>query len=310
MNKDKKHIQIRNKIEELMDKGLSIEKIAKKLNLELGTRFIKGTVKWYRYCVRAKQNQKKAIEKHPNLYSKAGKIAQQKHPWIGYELGKKYAKIMGKRRMEQLRKQGKISEYFSKMSKKQKEMYPKQSRKAMKKAHETMKKNGTFYKHQREAAFKCMEKHPNQFKEMSKKAHELYPLALLALESRRRNYPYEFMNCFFDSNEERKLCKIFVEMKLMEKPVECKNIHFRIKRCHIDFFLKNKVFVEYHPPRKFGRKIETLKSYYDERRKLLDENGYKNYPLIIFDRLRNTENKLNKIKSLIFNPPQTLLMKI
>src|SRR3989304_553650 len=89
MKLDKNHIEIRNKVEALMDCGYSTEKIAVKLKLPLGTRFIKQSARWYKSCVVAKSNQRKAIKKHPNLYSKAGKIAQQKHPWIGYNLGKK-----------------------------------------------------------------------------------------------------------------------------------------------------------------------------------------------------------------------------
>ena len=79
---------------------------------------------------------------------------------------------------------------------------------------------------------------------MSRKAHKLYNLSLLALESRRRNYPYKFMNCLFDSDSERRLCEIFVNHSLIAKPKEGKNIHFKINRCHIDFLIKNKIFVE------------------------------------------------------------------
>ena len=300
--KDYVHIEIRDYVETLMKRGLTSQDIADILEFEVGTRFVKYSVRWYEYCIIAKRNQKKAIEKHPNLYSKAGKIAQQKHPWIGHELGKKYAPIMGKRRVAKLRQEGKLSKHMSNLARRLQEINPNHSRLNMKKAHETMKKKGTFHKHQREAALKCRKNNPNQLKEMSKKAHEMYPLALLALESRRKNYPYEFKKCLFDSGNERNLCKIFVEEGLMKSPIEGVNVHFRIKRCHVDFFLKKKVFVEYHPPRTFGKKIETLKSYYSERRKLLDENGYGHYPLFVFDRLRNMEAKLRKIKKYIYSP--------
>lgn len=294
MNTDKKHIQTRNKIESLMNKGFSIEEIAKKLKLSVGSRYVKKSAKWYRYCVRAKQNQKKAIEKDPNLYSKAGKIAQQKHPWLGYRLGKKYGPIQGKINAGNLKGN---PEFFSKIAKRLHKINPKHSRTNMKKAHETMKKKGNFNDHQRKAALKCMDKHPTQLKDMSKKAHEMYPLSLLALESRRKNYPYKFMGCLFDSENEKRLCEILVKKGLMSSPQEGKNIHFKIKRSHVDFFIKNKVFVEFHPPMSYGRKKgETVKSYYKEKRKVLDENGYKDYPLFVIDRLRNIEPKLNKIK--------------
>jgi len=297
MKLDKNHIEIRNKVEELVVKGFSIVKIAHKLKLPLGTRFIKKSARWYKYCVIAKRNQKKAIEKHPNLYSKAGKIAQQKHPWIGQELGKKYGPIQGKINAQRLKGN---TEYFSNMAKRLQEINPEHSRVNMKKAHDTMKNQGTFKIHQREAALKCMEKHPNQLKNMSKKAHELHPLGLLALESRRKNYPYEYMGCLFDSDSERRLCETFVKNGLIEKPQEGKNIHYKIKRCHIDFFINNKIFVEFHPPVQYGgKKGETVKSYYNERRKILDENSYNRFPLIIIDRLRNLEPKIKEIKKLM-----------
>ena len=297
MIKDKNHIETRNKVEQLLSNGFSIGEIANKLNLPLGTRYTKGSAKWYNYCIIAKRNQRKAIEKHPNLYSDAGKIAQQKHPWIGYNLGKKYGSMQGKLNVERLKGN---SEYFSMMAKKLQEQNPEHSRLNMRKAHETMKIKGTFNKHQKEAALKCLEKHPEQLKDMSRKAHELYPLALLALESRRKNYPYEFMGCFFDSDSERKLCEILINRGLMDKPEEGKNVHFQINRCHVDFFIKNKIFVEFHPPLQYGRKKgETLKTYHQEKRKILDENGYKDYPLIVIDRLGNIEPKINKIRNLL-----------
>ena len=297
MNKDKNHIEIRSKVEQLLKEGFSIEEIANKLNLPIGTRYTQGSAKWYKCCVIAKINQRKAIEKHPNLYSKAGKIAQQNHPWIGKKLGKKYGPIQGKINVERLKGN---SAYFSMMAKRLQELNPEHSKLNMKKAHKTMKIKGTFNKHQKEAALKCLEKHPNQLKDMSKKAHKLYPLALLALESRRKNYPYEFMGCLFDSDSERRLCEIFVKESLIANPKEGVNIHFPVNRRHVDFFIGNKVFVEFHPPLQYGRKKgETLKSYYEEKRKVLNENGYNYYPLIVIDRLRDIEPKINRIKRLL-----------
>ncbi len=237
-NKDEQHNEMRNYVEELMNKSLTDQDIADVLGIEIGSRFIKYSSKWYKYCVLAKKNQKKAIEKHPALYSKAGKIAQQKHPWIGHKLGKKYGSIAGKQRIQKLKEEGKLSGYMSSMAKKLQEINPNHSRLNMEKAHKKMKEEGTFYKHQTEAALKCRTQNPNRLKEMSKIAHERHPLALLALESRRKNYPYEFMDCLFDSNEERKLCKIFIQERLMKTPIEKENIHLRIGRRHIDFILR------------------------------------------------------------------------
>jgi len=294
-----KHIEMRDRVGALLKKGFSIEEIAEKLSIPVGTRFIKCSAKWYRYCLIAKENQKKAIEKYPDLYSRAGKIAQQKHPWIGRELGKKYGPIQGKINAKRLKGN---SEYFSIMAKRLHEINPNHSRDNMRKAHETMKEKGTFFEHQRKAALKCMEKNPNQLKDMSKRAHEKYPLALLALESRRKNYPYKFMDCSFDSNEEMILCQKLVEFRLVERPIERVNVHFRIGRFHVDFFIQGKIFIEYHPPRKFGRVIETEESYYVERRKLLDENGFLGYPLVVISNLREIDDKLGNILKLIQIP--------
>lgn len=290
---------MRNKVEWLMDNEFSIEEIAKKLKLPLGTRYIKKSAKWYRYCIVAKRNQRKAIEKNPNLYSKAGKIAQQKHPWLGVELGKKYGRIVGKKRMNQLRKEGKVSKYFSDAAKRLQKLNPNHSRNNMKKAHETMKREGTFYRHQKEAAMRCIEKNPNQLKDMAKRAHELYPdLALRGIRSGRKNRPYLFMDCRFDSKEEREFCMLLFKLGYMEIPIEGKNVHIKIGGCEIDFLIKGKYFIEYHPPLKYGdHKGETLKSYYEKRRKHLDKNGYENYPLIVFDRCKNNEKKLKKFFS-------------
>jgi len=291
------HIEIRNKVEHLMGTGFSIEEIAQKLNLPLGTRFLEKSAKWYKYCVVAKRNQKEAIIKHPGLYSKAGKIAQKKHPWIGHSLGKKYGPEQGRINRERLKGN---SEYFSMMARKLQEKNPEHSRRNMIKAQETMRKQGTFSFHQKIASLKCIEKHPDQLSEMSKKAHAMYPLALLALESRRKKYPYKFMDCIFDSNDERHVCDRFVKHDLITKPEEGKNVHFRVNTCHIDFFLQQKVFVEYHPPVRYGiKKNETIESYYEERRKLLDENGFNDYPIIIIDSLKNVEPKINEIKELL-----------
>ncbi len=233
------------------------------------------------------------------MYSRAGKIAQQKHPWLGRVLGKKYGPIQGKINAERLKGN---SDYFSKMAKRLYEINPKHSSDNMRKAHATMKKKGTFIEHQRKAALKCMEKNPGQLKDMSKVAHKKYSLALLALESKRRNYPYRFMDCSFDSNEEMIFCEKLVEFGLIERPIEGLNVHFRIGRSHVDFFIQNRIFIEYHPPRRFGRVIETEESYYGDRRSLLNTYGFRGYPLIVVSNLREAEDKLVYVKKLIQNP--------
>ena len=55
-------MKIRSKVERLLKKGLTIEEIAKRLNLPLGSRYTKKSAKWYKYCIIAKRNQKIAIK--------------------------------------------------------------------------------------------------------------------------------------------------------------------------------------------------------------------------------------------------------
>ncbi len=303
MKKDELHVKMRSKVKELIEEGFSDEEIAEELGLEIGTRYLERTVRWYCFCLVAKQNQKKAFEKHGcELYSKAGKIAQKRHPWIGYELGKKYSSIAGKKRIEQIKESGKAKEYFSKLAKKLHEKDPEHSRRNMKKAHETMKRNGNFYSHQKEATLSCMQNHPGQLKEMSKKAHELYPdLAYRSRRTQRENSPYLYNGCKFDSNQEREVCKLFVGHNLIDIPIEGKNVQFRIQNYEIDFFLKEKVFLEFHPPISFGDKIETEEIYFNKRRKILDENGFKDYPLIVIPHIKKAEGMIMEVKQNYFS---------
>ena len=298
MRRDEQHVKMRTMVETLVEEGFSDEVISQKLNLQIGERYLSGTVRWYRFCIAAKQNQRKAFEKLGyKLYSDAGRIAQKKHPWIGHELGKKYGSIQGKERIKRLIESGKAREYFSTIAKKLQDVNPEQSRRNMKKAHETMKMNGEFYSHQKEATLKCMQKHPSQLKEMSKRAHELYPdLAYRSRKKQRENAPYWYMGCAFDSNQERAVCKLLMDHNLIDIPIEGKNVQFRVKNYGIDFFLKEMVFLEFHPPIRLGDKMETEESYYNKRRKILDENGFKDYPLIVIPHIDKAEKMIKEIE--------------
>ncbi|MBT7241359.1 MAG: hypothetical protein HN878_02605 [Candidatus Diapherotrites archaeon] len=298
--KEKKVRETKKLVWDMLDCGKSCEQISKELNLDLGTRFEKETVKWYSFCKMAKKNQSKAFEKHGSeLYSRAGKAAQKKHPWIGHELGKKYASIIGKKRMGDLRDSGELSNYFSNAAKKLHEKFPEHSRNNMKKAHKTMKENGVFGLHQRNAALACMKKRPNHLKKMSKIAHSKYNLVELSRISRRKNSPFEFMGCFFDSNQEREVCKKLIENDLIKTPMPGKNIHFKIKNYEIDFFIDNKIFLEFHPPVFWGYKKETKESYCIERKKVVSESDYAKCPLFIISHIKETQEVLDKIKSLL-----------
>lgn len=303
MKKDEEHIKMRTRVKELIDEEKTDEEIAKILNLAVGAPYTRGAVRWYKRCLVAKENQKKAVEKWGyELYSRAGKIAQKKHPWLGHELGKKYGSMAGKRRIKQIKESGKAKEYFTKMAKRLQEVNPNQSSENMKKAIQIMKQNDTYKEHQTEAGFICKKQHPDHFRTMGLKAHRLYPdLAYYSRLSWRLNKPYILNGCNFDSNEEKKACKILIENKLLEEPAEGKNIHFRIKRYDFDFFIQGKIFLEYHPIMPHYRNGETFDKYYAKRRKILDESGFENYPLIVVTKLKELENTLGTISTLIRN---------
>jgi len=53
------HIEIRNKVEPLMNSGFPIEEIAQKLDLPLGTRFLEKSAKWYKIlCCSEKKSER------------------------------------------------------------------------------------------------------------------------------------------------------------------------------------------------------------------------------------------------------------
>jgi len=282
----------------LIDNEKSFEEIADLFDLEVGTRYQKGTVKWYNFCKVAKENQKKAFEKYGvELYRVAGNAAQKKHPWIGHELGKKYAQKSGKERMKTLRANGQISSYFSYAAKQLQKKYPNQSRNNMKKAHKTMKQKGTFKLHQKQAAIACLKKHPLQLKEMSMVAHSKHNLVELSRISRRNNSPYLFMGCVFDSNQEKQVCEKLVEAGLIDKPIEGKNIHFKINNYEIDFFIQRKIFLEFHPAFSWGYKKETNESYRVERQNVINSSAFCDCELFIINDIRKVNTIISEIKN-------------
>ena len=92
---------------------------------------------------------------------------------------------------------------------------------------------------------------------------------------KRQNSKYVFMGCKFDSKNEMKFCRMLVKKKLINRPIEGKNVHFQVEDIEIDFFIQNKLFIEHRTNR-------VWKKYYIERRRILDKNSYKKTPLIIF----------------------------
>jgi hypothetical protein len=126
-------------------------------------------------------------------------------------------------------------------------------------------------------------------------------LAHRSRRKQRENSPYWHNGCRFDSNQERDVCKLLIGHALIDVPIEGKNVQFRIQNYEIDFFLKGKVFVEFHPPINLGNKAETEESYFKERRRILDENGFKKYPLVLIPHIKKAEELIEQIKQKYFS---------
>ncbi len=122
-------------------------------------------------------------------------------------------------------------------------------------------------------------KYPKKAREMRRKG------ALITLTSLRRNRPYYINNVPFDSNEERQAMIILCE-KFNITPIEGINCHIRVNGGKIDFRPVKKLFIEYHP---WDKKGLTSEQYYDQRRKLLDENGFQDCELVVIESLDELE---------------------
>ena len=225
-----------------------------------------------------------------NVQSKAGKIGGKKAWKITYDICKKNGlgffnpklqSELGKRSMKKRKDEGKFIEH-QKMA----------GKSAGKKSAERRKSDPSFNDYMN----KCSKKgaitrdmrrledpaYNKRYLDQCKRAGQL------SIESRRRNFPYEFMENKFDSNEEREVCRLLVRHKIIDKPVEGVNVHFRVNGGEIDFFLKDTVFLEFHPCNIFYHK-ENYDEYYQRRRHLLDRNGYKHIPLIVLQKLDEFE---------------------
>lgn len=90
----------------------------------------------------------------------------------------------------------------------------------------------------------------------------------------RNKYGYSFKGIKYSSNMEREIAICIYYQ--FEKIKEGKNYQIKIGNCHIDFFI-NDIFIEFHP----YNALYDRDNYYLQRRKLLNENGYKDYPLLV-----------------------------
>lgn len=118
---------------------------------------------------------------------------------------------------------------------------------------------------------------------------------LTTIKKIRENKPYYFAGIPHDSNEEKEVSKILYNNGMNLK--EGKSVHIRIGRKEIDFQLnnlekfgiKNGTFMEYHP----WDMDKTDEQYYQSRRKVLDDNGYKDNQLLVIKNLDEFKNMLD-----------------
>jgi hypothetical protein len=87
----------------------------------------------------------------------------------------------------------------------------------------------------------------------------------------------KFYGQYYDSNSEIEI-SLCLQNQFNYIPKENKTLHVRIGRCEYDYLLeKFKLYIEYHP---WDLKF-TEKEYYNRRRENLNENGYKDYNLVV-----------------------------
>ncbi len=114
--------------------------------------------------------------------------------------------------------------------------------------------------------------------------------ALAALRSRRENYPYYINDVPFDSGEERQAMRIICK-KFNIVPIEGVNCHVGVNGGEIDFRPIENLFIEYHPWDQNGL---TRDQYFDKRRKLLDENGFRDCKLVVAESLDELCREIKK----------------
>lgn len=90
----------------------------------------------------------------------------------------------------------------------------------------------------------------------------------------------KFNDIYFASKKE---CETAMNIHYqLEEIRENYNYQFYIKLKCIDFFIrKYKCFIEYHPITKVYDKEETYESYYNSRRQILNEGGFKDCNLLV-----------------------------
>ena len=140
----------------------------------------------------------------------------------------------------------------------------------------TKGENNPFYgkHHIKESRIKMSEGHMKFNREHPNRMREICRRSALA---RRKNSPSWFGGVPFDSKEEMQAGHIICE-RFGITPIEGINCHVRVNGGEIDFRPTKSLFVEYHPWDMDGL---TPEQYCNKRRKLLDDNGFKDCELIV-----------------------------
>jgi len=119
--------------------------------------------------------------------------------------------------------------------------------------------------------------------------------AMKSIKIMREQKPFWWQGVPYHSMAEREVAKKFLKHGVVDKFVEGVNCHVRVygrtNSLEADF-LVNGIFIEYHPIVSFYERKETLEEHYNRKRKILDEAGYKGNKLILFDKLKDFENKV------------------
>lgn len=114
------------------------------------------------------------------------------------------------------------------------------------------------------------------------------------LERYRRNKRQYFRGVYFSSVGELEIAKQILKYGLEDELVKKKSCHIIIPTNNnhfreFDFLIRNKLFVEYHPYDPAGLTIE---DYYQERRKILNENGFADRDLVVLKHINEFPQKV------------------
>lgn len=245
------------------------------------------------YSYYKKLKEEGSIEKLKNICSDAGKKAHIIHPELHKELYKKlkYWESNNSERVFDIRsKMAHISLIPKLMEwrKENPEKYKEAQKKAIENSHTAEFKDlasKRLSKNHKKWAMQNIERYKEKQANAGIKGYE----ATKKVMAHQMNLIYD--SEFFASREEIEAYKFLKKLNIFF-------IHeYRIKNSSIDFLISNKIFWEHHPIIPHYNLKESIDEYYQRRRKLLDENGYKDNPLLI----TKSKNEFIKIKQYLEN---------